>query len=156
MNLSPIDSGHRLRRFPILAITIAACLITLVTVDARAAHSPSSAGGKVTVVNSARVYHPTVLTRGTVYKAPAILMTSTVFAAIPEWKEIKRKNLTDRDAEYHLLLKAANHKFNKAVATVQMAKSYDIIAETGAIKCEKITPAEITADVIKAIPTGKI
>lgn len=156
MNLSPIESGHRFRRIPILAITIAACIFTLGTVDIRAAYSPNTTGGKVTVVNSARVYHPTVLTRGIVYKVPAILKTSAVFAAIPEWKTIKRKNLTDRDAEYHLLLKAANHKFNKAVATVQKAKSYDIIAETGAIKCENITPAEITADVIKAIPTRKI
>ena len=121
---------------------------------AHASHAQTPAGGKVTVINAARVYHPTILTKGPPYKSPAILKTATVFNAIPEWKTIKRKNLTDKDAEYHLLLKTANDKFNKAVSKVQKAKSYDIIAETGAIKCEKITPAEITTDVVNALPTG--
>ncbi len=152
MILSPYVCGLGPRCFVVILVV---CLIGMSAAETHAAYTSKSVGGKVTVVNSARVYHPTVITKGAVYKAPAILKTSTVFNSIPEWKEIKRKNLTDRDAEYHLLLKAANDKFNKAVATVQKAKSYDIIAETGAIKCEKITPAEITSDVVKAIPSGK-
>ncbi len=118
-----------------------------------AAHAPGRAeAGKVTVLNAARVYHPTILKKGTVYKSPAILKTGKIFGAIPEWKEIQRKQLTDKDAEYHLLLKAANDKFSTAINQVQKDKGYDIIAEDTAIKCEKITPADVTTAVINALP----
>ena len=60
--------------------------------------------------------------------------------------------LSEKDAEYHLLLKKANDRFNGAVRKVQKNGSYDIIAEDGAISCKNCTATDITSDVIAALP----
>ena len=67
-------------------------------------------------------------------------------------KEIKKKGLTDKDAEYHLLLKKANDKFHSAVTSVQKSESYDIMAEVGAITLKKGSAPDVTQKVIDALP----
>jgi hypothetical protein len=112
----------------------------------------ASADPVVTITNSDQVYHPTRVKKGAKYKKPAVLTTSTIFDSIAEWKEIKKKKLTPKDAEYHLLLKKANEKFSCALKTVQLAGSYDIIAESGAISCKNCTATDVTSDMIAALP----
>ena len=107
---------------------------------------------EVKVLNKSQVYHPSVVKKGAKYKKPATLETSKVFDEIKEWKEIKRKKLTSKDAEYHLLLKAANDRFGKALKKVQTDGSFDIIAEKGAIKCKNCKADDVTKKTIDALP----
>lgn len=108
---------------------------------------------KVEILNSAQIYYPSVVKKNAKYKKPAVLTTATVFNSIPEWKKIKKKNLKKSDAEYHLLLKKANEKFNKALLKVHDASSYDIMAEVGAIKCTDCTPTDVTSALIANLPS---
>ncbi|MFT7618185.1 MAG: hypothetical protein ACI97A_001826 [Planctomycetota bacterium] len=103
---------------------------------------------KIKVLNVSQVYYPSRVKKSAKYKKPAVLTTATVFAAIPEWKQIKEKKLTNSSAEYHLLLKKANEKFNKALGKVQGVSSYDIMAEVGAIQCTNCTATDVTATII--------
>ncbi|MEE9392277.1 MAG: hypothetical protein V3W41_07205 [Planctomycetota bacterium] len=107
---------------------------------------------KVTIVTSSQVYYPSTIKKNAKFKKPAVLSTSTVFDSIAEWKTIKKKKLSDKDAEYHLLLKKANDKFAKALKTVQRDGSYDIIAETGAITCKGCTAKDVNKDLVDALP----
>ena len=108
---------------------------------------------KVTIVHASQVYYPSVVKKGSKFKKPAVLTTATVFAAIPEWKKIKKKKLKKSDAEYHLLLEKANDKFNKALKKVASDSSYDIMAEVGAITCTGCTPTDVTATLIANLPS---
>ena len=120
--------------------------------------SPAVAGPgldepEVKILNSSQVYYPATIRKSDKFQKPAILASMTVFDSINEWKEIKRRKLGKKDAEYHLLLKAANDKFNTALKRVRQANNYDIIAETGAIECKDCTPTEITQTVIDQLPS---
>ena len=106
----------------------------------------------VTVTNKDQVYYPATVKKDAKFKKPATLLTSTVFASISEWKEIEKKKLTESDAEYHLLLAAANKKFSKAVKKVQKDGKYDIIAESGAITCKGCTADDVTQKAVDALP----
>ncbi|MCB9833942.1 MAG: hypothetical protein H6807_15890 [Planctomycetes bacterium] len=108
---------------------------------------------EVKIVNASQVYYPATVKKGDKFSKPAVLVSMTVFDSIDEWKEIKRRKLTKGDAEYHLLLKAANDKFNCALKKVRQASSYDIVAETGAIDCRNCDAAEITQAVIDQLPS---
>ena len=110
---------------------------------------------KITVLNKERVYFPTILKKGTTYSKPAILVSSTVYDAIPEWQLIKRKGLTRGSAEYDLLLLTATRKFKKALRTVSARGTVDIIAEKGFIKCENCKVVDITQRVLRALPGKK-
>lgn len=106
----------------------------------------------VTITNKDQVYYPSVIKKGAKFKKPATLLTSTVFDSIAEWKEITKKKLTESDAEYHLLLAAANKKFRKAIKKVQKDGKYDIIAETGAISCKNCTADDVSQKAVDALP----
>lgn len=106
----------------------------------------------VTVTNKDQVYYPATVKKDAKFKKPATLLTSTVFSSISEWKEIEKKKLTESDAEYHLLLAAANKKFSKAVKKVQKDGKYDIIAESGAITCKGCTADDVTQKAVDALP----
>ena len=140
---------------PTILVLALAAIVTLAP-SIPAATEPSSniapADPVVTITNASQVYYPTRVKKGAKFKKPAVLTTSTIFDSIPEWKEIKKKKLTEKDAEYHLLLKKANEKFDCALKTVQKNGSYDIIAEVGAISCKNCTATDISSDVIAALP----
>ena len=137
----------------IAVITLSVYSPAVAPVVAERANDSISAAPEVKILNSAQVYYPSVVKKGTKFKKPAILTTSTVFDAISEWKQIKRKGLRKSDAEYHLLLKKANEKFNKALKAVQAASSYDIMAEVGAIECKGCTPEDVTQTLIANLPS---
>ena len=140
---------------PTILVLALAAIVTLAP-SIPAATEPSSniapADPVVTITNASQVYYPTRVKKGAKFKKPAVLTTSTIFDSIPEWKEIKKKKLTKKDAEYHLLLKKANDKFNSALTTVQSAGSYDIIAEEGAITVKGGKATDVNKDVVNALP----
>lgn len=131
-----------------LITLLVAALATLTIADTVAALDPSQDEPVVKITNSSRVYYPATVKRGAKFKKPAVLVSATVFDAIPEWQEIKKKGLKKDDPEYHLLHKRASDKFCTAIKKVATASGYDIIAETGAIDCKNCTAVEITSEVV--------
>jgi Skp family chaperone for outer membrane proteins len=85
--------------------------------------------------------------------APATVRMNSCFAVIPEWKDIQRLGLTTEDADYWILLAAANERFHRALEKVAKAKGYDLVAEEGSIPVpegEK-PPPDATAAVVAEI-----
>ncbi|MCA9300056.1 MAG: hypothetical protein KDA28_13380 [Phycisphaerales bacterium] len=153
--MTSVEGSRRLRRSWIITSlgTLALLLLLGPTVPLGAASVVTSGEDvEVKVLDEDKVYYPKKLEKGAAYDAPATLETSKVFDEIDEWKEIVRKKLTPKDAEYHLLLKAANKKFDKAVKKVQKKDEYDIIAEDGAIKCKGVSAKDVTQDTIDSLP----
>lgn len=94
----------------------------------------------------ATVYYGTV----TGAKKPAQIEAQKVFDQIPEYQEIKRRNLKESDSEYWVLLEKANQKFYNAVSRVAQDKGFDVIVEKGSEKFET-EPPDVTQDVIGAL-----
>jgi hypothetical protein len=67
------------------------------------------------------------------FKKPAEVSADRVYRAIPEYKEILDKNLTDKDVRYHFLMKKASEKFSKSVDALGRDFSYDLVAGKGAV-----------------------
>lgn len=147
--------ASRLRAAPLLLLVLATMSwnpSVMASPLTATAPSVAKADPVVKILNADQVYYPTRTKKGAKYKKPAVLTTSTIFNSISEWKEIKKKKLTEKDAEYHLLLKKANEKFDCALTTVRKSGSYDIIAEVGAISCKNCTASDITQNVVAALP----
>lgn len=69
--------------------------------------------------------------------APSSVRAEEVWAAIPEYKRIVEENLTDDNAEYHLLMKKASERFERALRTEARRESFDMVAEEGAVASNK-------------------
>lgn len=84
---------------------------------------------------------------------PATVRAADCFAAIPEWQELQRRNLGQDDADYWILVSAANSRFRKAVEDVARASGYDLVAEHGSLKAKdgEPPPADITKSVVDKI-----
>lgn len=84
---------------------------------------------------------------------PAIVRAADCFAAIPEWQELQRRNLGQDDADYWILVSAANSRFRKAVEDVARASGYDLVAEQGSLQAKdgEAPPADITKSVVDKI-----
>ena len=85
------------------------------------------------------------------FKKPCAVDADKVYRAIPEYREILEKNLTDRDARYHLLLRRASDKFSAALRTVAQEGGFDLAAGLGAVSAtsaEVAPPAVVTDAVI--------
>jgi len=83
-------------------------------------------------------------------KKPAEVTAKTIFGEIAEYKKIQEKGLTKDDAEYWVLLKKANEKFNRAIRKVVEDGKYDVVAEKGTQKFDA-TPPDITKRVLEAL-----
>lgn len=79
----------------------------------------------------------------------ACLSYEKVYAATPEYKEIKKRKLTQNDAEYWALMEKVMERFDAAVRKVAADNGYDLIGEVGFI--EGMSPKNITSQVIKAV-----
>jgi hypothetical protein len=69
--------------------------------------------------------------------SPASVRAEEVWAAIPEYKRIVEENLTDDNAEYHLLMKKASERFERALRTEARREAFDMVAEEGAVASNK-------------------
>ena len=88
-------------------------------------------------------------------KAPAVVDVDRVFGAIPEYKRIKDEKLTEKDAEYTILLVRANRKFHAAVEAAATDGSYDLVANLGAVTWEGHVIPEITDQAIQKVGEQK-
>jgi hypothetical protein len=84
---------------------------------------------------------------------PATVRACDCFAVIPEWKEIKSRKLTQSDADYWILIAAANDRFHKAVEAAAKAAGNDLVAEQGTITVPEgqAPPVDLTKAVIDSI-----
>ena len=67
-----------------------------------------------------------------------------VYAAIPEYKKVVEQKLTEKDAEYSLLMLKATRKFRAAVESVASDGAYDLVAAAGAVTWEGHTIPDVT------------
>lgn len=123
-----------------LGLSLGAARIATVTAG-EAAHD-------FTVVDSEAVYfgsgeHPT---------SPAVAVADEVWLAIPEYRKILDKNLTDDDPEYHLLMKRASERFQEALKSEAKRQGFDLIAEVDAVLANtgKTIPV-VTRDLIDLV-----
>ena len=100
------------------------------------------------VVDAAKVY----LGQAATCKAPSVVDADRVYRAIPEYQRIVEKKLTDKDAEYSLLLLKATKKFRAAVEAAATDGSYDLVAAVGAVKWEGHTVPDLTDAAVRKIP----
>src|SRR5262245_22308026 len=82
---------------------------------------------------------------------PATVRGADCFAVIPEWQEIQRRKLTSEDADYWVLLSAANARFRKAVEAAAKAGGHGLVAEQGSVRVgdDQPAPPDITKAVIE-------
>jgi hypothetical protein len=86
------------------------------------------------------------------FKAPCEISADRVYKHIKEYKEILEKGLTDKDVQYHFLMKKASERFNDAVKQMAKDEGFDLVAETGTVKKAKDDAKDApdrTDDVIK-------
>jgi len=88
------------------------------------------------------------------FQRPATVSCDRVYDRIPEYQEIVRKGLTEKDPNYHILMKKASKRFSDAVKKMARAKRHDLVACAGAIKKDRKEAPDIpdrTSEVIKAL-----
>lgn len=86
------------------------------------------------------------------FSKPAVVDVDKVYLKIPEYKEIRDRDMDSSDPRYLMLMKAASDKFLSAVESVAEDTGYDLIGGLGSIKIEGKKVPEITSLVIKALP----
>jgi hypothetical protein len=89
------------------------------------------------------------------FKKPCVVNADVVYRAIPEYQEILRRNLTDRDVPYHFLMKKASEKFAKAISDVSRDLGYDLVAGVGAVSATASgtpPPPDETQNTISRLP----
>jgi len=88
------------------------------------------------------------------FQRPATVSCDRVYDRIPEYQEIVRKGLTEKDTRYHILMKKASKRFSEAVKKMARARNHDLVACVGAVKKDREKAPDIpdrTAEVIKAL-----
>ena len=104
-------------------------------VRARPAPKPTVAAGDVVFGNAA------------VFSTPAEVDVDKVFEAIPEYREIREKQLGAGDARHALLIGKASRRFRCSLKKAAKAAGYDLVARRGTVKSAAEVP-DITQDVI--------
>ncbi len=97
--------------------------------------------GDYRVSDESKVYHG----NPRLFQRPAEIRSSDVYAQIPEYQEIVRKGLTDKDPRYHFLMKRASERFCEAVKAMarDAANDHDLVAESGAVTRVRKEAAEV-------------
>ena len=89
------------------------------------------------------------------FKAPCVVNADRVYRAIPEYREILEKNLTDRDVRYHFLLRKASDKFAAAIRDVSQGGGFDLVGGVGAVSAANAqtpAPPDMTDATIAKLP----
>ncbi len=75
------------------------------------------------------------------FRRPCTISADRVYRHIPEYQEILRRGLTEKDVDYHFLMKKASARFGDAVKKMAKAQKRDLVAETGTVtKVRKKAP----------------
>lgn len=128
---------------------VAICLIALFGVSFPAAVLADE-GQPFEVVEADGIYYG----EGKHPKRPAFIQADDVWAEIPEYKKIVDDELTEDDAQYHLLMKKATERFSKALKKLAEREDYDMVGETGSIESrgdKKKEIPEVTKELIKLV-----
>ncbi len=149
------------------AVAVAGLAVLLTAATARAEDARGRGEGGIAVLGVTgrmadkapqyRVDDPSLVYLGNprLFKKPCAVSADTVYRAIPEYREILEKNLTDKDVRYHFLMKKASEKFSKAIRDAATDGSYDLVAGVGAVSpANADTPAvpDVTTTVIGKLP----
>jgi len=86
-------------------------------------------------------------------KTPAVTSADDVWDEIPEYKKIVEDELTEEDPSYHLLMRKASERFQKALKKLAKRDGRDMIGEVGSIKAtgEKKSIPDVTKALIKLV-----
>lgn len=115
--------------------------------------APSSMAGEETkketrpVIDATQVYYGKACNS----KAPAVVDAAKVYRAIPEYKKILDNKLTEKDAEYSMLLVKATKKFRAAVEGAAVENACDLVANLGAVTWEGHTIPDLTDATVKKV-----
>ena len=88
------------------------------------------------------------------FQRPAHVDCDKVYGRISEYQEIVRRRLTDKDPQYHILMKKASKRFAAAVKKMARDKRHDLVAQSGSVRKSKDKAKDIpdrTDDVIQAL-----
>jgi hypothetical protein len=133
-----------------LAVLGALALGVLVPVSA-SADGTEAAKACRPVVDETRVYFG----KASTCKTPAVLDADRVFQAIPEYRSILDRRLTDKDVEYSMLMLKAGKKFRAAVEAAAADGSYDLVAHTGAVTWEGHAVPDVTDQAVRKVEEQK-
>jgi predicted secreted protein len=137
----------RVRALVVLGLVLAASGV----VAARPAQAEDPKGPAYRVDDISLVY----LGNPRLFKHPCVVSADRVYRAIPEYREILEKNLTDRDVRYHFLLRKASDKFAVAIREVSQSGGYDLVAGVGSVSAATAgtpAPTDVTDSVIGKLP----
>jgi hypothetical protein len=95
--------------------------------------------GEYTCADPSKVYYG----NHRLFQRPCHISCNKVYDQIPEYKEIVRKGLGEKDPQYHLLMKKATARFSAAVKKMARANNHDLVACVSAIKKNKKTAKDI-------------
>lgn len=99
------------------------------------------------VIDKTKVYFGCACT----CKAPAVVDSDKVYRSIPEYKKILDQKLTDKDAEYSMLLLKATRRFRSAIEDAARDGSNDLVAAVGAVKWEGHAIPDLTDAAMKKV-----
>ncbi len=99
------------------------------------------------VIDATQVYYGKACT----CKAPAVVDAARVYRAIPEYKKILDNKLTEKDAEYSMLLVKATKRFRAAVEGAALENACDLVANLGAVTWDGHTVPDLTDATLKKV-----
>jgi len=135
-------------RKPAAGLAVVAALFTFGVPSARADGEEAKKKEETRpVVDKTQVYFGSACT----CKAPAVVDADKVYRSIAEYKKILDQKLTEKDAEYSMLLLKAGRKFRTAVEGAATDNANDLVANLGAVKWEGHTVPDLTDAALKKV-----
>jgi hypothetical protein len=92
-------------------------------------------------VDATRIYRGDPAT----FKAPAVIVARDVFAVIPAYQEIQQRALSQKDAEFWVLMERADRMFKVVLTRLTEQQGHDLIGERGAILIDGNEPVDRTS-----------
>jgi hypothetical protein len=139
---------------PVIMLPVIMLLVFMAALLGSAGLAAAGVGGygvgDYEVTDTSKVYYG----NHRLFQRPATISCDRVYERIPEYQEIIRRGLTDKDPQYHLLMKKATARFGAAVKKTAQAKNHDLVACVGSVRKVRKKAADIpdrTDDVIQSL-----
>jgi hypothetical protein len=129
------------------ALTVGVALLVSLGTPALRADGEDAKKETRPVVDATQVYFG----KAACCKAPAVVDAAKVYRSIPEYKKILDNKLTEKDAEYSLLLVKASKKFRAAVEGAATDNAADLVANQGSVTWEGHTVPDLTDATLKKV-----
>ncbi|MSR46074.1 MAG: hypothetical protein EXS13_03245 [Planctomycetes bacterium] len=85
------------------------------------------------------------------FRAVGTVDRRAVFDAIPAIKTLRAERVGPNSARYHFLIYEANREFQRAIATVALLRSVDLVVEVGGVAAAGIDVHDLTAPLVAAV-----